>query len=276
MLAHGAPVGAHWVADRQSGNQILRHGSERARQTILPKICAGECFFSIGMSEPDSGSDLAAVRTKAIKVEGGWKISGSKVWTSGAHEAHYLIALVRTAPLEDDRHAGMTQFIIDTAKPGFSTRPIYNLYGEVFTVPEPLIPEVGARIMSLQDPTKKMSKSDDADTNVVAILDEPKRIVRKIRRAVTDSGSEIRFTPDKPGVSNLLSILALGRAPAVYLAPVIYVQIVSATLLSWLAFDDVPGALALAGLALILCGGATRIQLVSVGKTTSPSRDTPT
>ncbi len=129
MLALGAPVGAHWVADRQSGNQILKHGSERARRQILPQICAGECFFSIGMSEPDSGSDLAAVRTKAVKVEGGWKISGSKVWTSGAHEAHYLIALVRTAPLEDDRHAGMTQFIIDTTKPGFSTRPIYNLYG---------------------------------------------------------------------------------------------------------------------------------------------------
>lgn len=129
MLALGAPVGAHWVADRQSGNQILKHGSERARRQILPQICAGECFFSIGMSEPDSGSDLAAVRTKAVKVEGGWKISGSKVWTSGAHEAHYLIALVRTAPLEDDRHAGMTQFIIDTAKHGFSTRPIYNLYG---------------------------------------------------------------------------------------------------------------------------------------------------
>ncbi|MEK9776999.1 MAG: acyl-CoA dehydrogenase family protein [Quisquiliibacterium sp.] len=69
------------------------------------------------------------MRTKAIKVEGGWKISGSKVWTSGAHQAHYLIALVRTAPLEEDRHAGMTQFIVDTSRPGFSTRPIYNLYG---------------------------------------------------------------------------------------------------------------------------------------------------
>ncbi len=129
LLALGAPVGAHWVSDRQSGHQILRHGSERAHQLILPKICAGECFFSIGMSEPDSGSDLAAVRTRANKVEGGWKISGSKVWTSGAHEAHYLIALARTAPLEDDRHAGMTQFIVDTSHPGFSTRPIYNLYG---------------------------------------------------------------------------------------------------------------------------------------------------
>lgn len=129
MLAGGAPVGAHWVADRQSGNQILRHGSERAKQTILPRIAAGECFFSIGMSEPDSGSDLAAVRTRATRVGGGWSISGTKVWTSGAHRTHYLIALARTAPKEDDRHAGMTQFIVDLSQPGVSVRPIYNLYG---------------------------------------------------------------------------------------------------------------------------------------------------
>ena len=129
MLAGGAPVGAHWVADRQSGNQILRNGSERARQTILPGIAAGQCFFAIGMSEPDSGSDLAAVRTRAVKVDGGWKISGTKVWTSSAHRANYLIALVRTAPLEEDRHAGLTQFIVDLSHPGVRVRPIYNLYG---------------------------------------------------------------------------------------------------------------------------------------------------
>ena len=129
MLAGGAPVGAHWIADRQSGHQILKNGSEKARQMILPKIAAGECFFAIGMSEPDSGSDLAAVRTKAVKSEGGWKISGTKVWTSNAHRCDYLIALVRTAPKQEDRHAGLTQFIIDLSHPGVSVRPIYNLYG---------------------------------------------------------------------------------------------------------------------------------------------------
>ena len=129
MLAGGAPVGAHWIADRQSGNQILRYGSERAKRTILPRIAAGTCYFSIGMSEPDSGSDLAAVRTRAAKVEGGWSISGTKVWTSGAHQTNYLIALARSAPKEEDRHAGMTQFIVDLAQPGVSVRPIYNLYG---------------------------------------------------------------------------------------------------------------------------------------------------
>ena len=129
MLAGGAPVGGHWVADRQSGNQILRNGSERARTGILPRIAAGTCFFAIGMSEPDSGSDLAAVRTRASKAEGGWKISGTKVWTSSAHRAHFLIALVRTAPKEADRHAGLTQFIVDLSHPGVTVRPIYNLYG---------------------------------------------------------------------------------------------------------------------------------------------------
>ena len=129
MLAGGAPVGAHWIADRQSGQQILRYGSERAKQTILPRIVAGTCYFSIGMSEPDSGSDLAAVRTRATKVDGGWNISGTKIWTSSAHRTHYLIALARTAPKAEDRHAGMTQFIVDLSRPGVSVRPIHNLYG---------------------------------------------------------------------------------------------------------------------------------------------------
>jgi alkylation response protein AidB-like acyl-CoA dehydrogenase len=129
MLAAGAPGGAHWIADRQSGPQILKHGSARARQTILPRIAAGECYFGIGMSEPDSGSDLAAVRTRAEKVDGGWRINGSKIWTSNAHRAHYLIALVRTAPAGDNRHAGLSQFVVDMAAPGLEVRPIRNMAG---------------------------------------------------------------------------------------------------------------------------------------------------
>ncbi|MBN9006747.1 MAG: acyl-CoA dehydrogenase family protein [Rhizobiales bacterium] len=129
MLAAGAPAGAHWIADRQSGPQILKHGSERARATILPKIAAGECYFGIGMSEPDSGSDLAAVRTKATRVDGGWTINGSKIWTSNAHRVHYLIVLARTSPLDQDRHAGLTQFIVATDSKGIQIRPILNMAG---------------------------------------------------------------------------------------------------------------------------------------------------
>ena len=84
-----------------------------------------------------------------------------------------------------------------------------NLYGPVFTVPEPMIPPVGARIMGLQDPNGKMSKSDDAETNAIYLLDEPDVITRKIKRAVTDLGNEVRFDiAEKPGVSNLMSILS--------------------------------------------------------------------
>lgn len=87
-----------------------------------------------------------------------------------------------------------------------------NVHGAdkpVFTVPEPMIPPVGARIMGLQEPTKKMSKSDDAPTNALYLLDPPDTLVRKIKRAVTDLGSEVRFdVAGKPGVSNLMSILA--------------------------------------------------------------------
>lgn len=129
MLAAGAPGGAHWIADRQSGPQILRHGSDRAREMILPRIAAGECYFGIGMSEPDSGSDLAAARTKAEKTENGWVINGAKIWTSNAHRVHYLIVLARTEPPGQDRHAGLSQFIVDTASAGIEIRPILNLSG---------------------------------------------------------------------------------------------------------------------------------------------------
>jgi alkylation response protein AidB-like acyl-CoA dehydrogenase len=128
-LAAGAPTSAHWVADRQSGPLLLRFGTEAQRERFLPRIARGELAFAIGMSEPDSGSDLAAVRTRGVKVAGGWKLSGTKVWTSNAHRTHYKITLARTAPKEEDRHAGMTQFIVDLSKPGITIKPIINLYG---------------------------------------------------------------------------------------------------------------------------------------------------
>jgi len=86
-----------------------------------------------------------------------------------------------------------------------------NIYGKVFTIPEPYIPEFGARVMSLQDPTKKMSKSDDNPNNFVGLLEDPKKIAKKIRRAVTDSDDQARIyfdVAEKPGVSNLLSLLS--------------------------------------------------------------------
>lgn len=130
LLAAGAPVAAHWIADRQIVPALLKHGTEAQKREFLPKIAAGECFFGIGMSEPDSGSDLASVRTKATPVEGGWSLSGTKVWTSGAHRAHAFIVLARTAPVDPaHRHAGLSQFIVRFDGPGVDVRPIVSMNG---------------------------------------------------------------------------------------------------------------------------------------------------
>mgnify|MGYP003637853905 CR=1 FL=1 len=127
MLAAGAPVGAHWIADRQSGPLLLNFGTEEQRQLVLPKVAKGECYLCIGMSEPDSGSDLAATRTKAEKVDGGYRVNGTKLWTSNAHKAHYMIALFRTDP--EKKHDGLTQFLVDLSLPGITIRPIMDLAG---------------------------------------------------------------------------------------------------------------------------------------------------
>ncbi len=129
LLAAGAPVSAHWIADRQSGPLLLRYGSEAQRARFLPGIARGETFFSIGMSEPDSGSDLASVSTRAEAVQGGWVVNGTKVWTTDAHRNHYMVTLVRTQPPGDNRHAGLSQLVVDLQGEGVTVRPIRNIAG---------------------------------------------------------------------------------------------------------------------------------------------------
>lgn len=131
LLVVGAPVAAPWVADRQVGPSLLRYGTEEQKQAFLPRIARGEVVFGIGMSEPDSGSDLASVRTRGERVDGGWRVTGTKVWTSGAHEADAFVALVRTAPLDPaHRHEGLSQLIVDLHAPGVEVRPIISMGGE--------------------------------------------------------------------------------------------------------------------------------------------------
>jgi alkylation response protein AidB-like acyl-CoA dehydrogenase len=130
LLAAGAPVAAHWIADRQSGQALVKFGTEEQRRAFLPPITRGECFFAIGMSEPDTGSDLASVRTRAVRVDGGWSLTGTKIWTSGAHHAHAMIALARTEASGASRHAGLTQFIVELPDPSIDVRPIRLLTGE--------------------------------------------------------------------------------------------------------------------------------------------------
>ena len=130
LLSVGAPVAAHWIADRQSAPLILCYGSEEQRRRYLPAICRGEMFFCIGMSEPNAGSDLASVQTRAFREDGRWRISGAKIWTTYAHKSHYMIALVRTSGKTTDRHKGLSQFVIDLGLPGISIAPIVDLNGD--------------------------------------------------------------------------------------------------------------------------------------------------
>lgn len=131
MLRAGAPVGAHWIADRQHAPMLLEHGTEEQKLDILPRIAAGECYFAIGLSEPGAGSDLANVKTKAEKVDAGWKINGQKIWSSGAHISHYMVALLRTSPADGrNRHVGLSQIMIDLSLPGVTIKPITDLSGD--------------------------------------------------------------------------------------------------------------------------------------------------
>jgi acyl-CoA dehydrogenase len=130
MLAAGAPVGAHWVADRQSGPLLMRFSPDVLAPRHVPRIVRGEAFFCIGMSEPDAGSDLASIRTRAVRSADGWVINGRKVWTSRAHSAHFMIVLVRTGAGGDNKHAGLSQLLLDMRTPGITVRPIVNQLNE--------------------------------------------------------------------------------------------------------------------------------------------------
>lgn len=130
LLGNSTPVAAHWIADRQSGPLIVRFGTQMQKDFYLPRICRAEAFFCIGMSEPQSGSDLASVRTRATRTSTGWKLNGQKIWTTNAHRSHYMIALVRTSGTGEDRHKGLSQIIVDLSAPGITVRQIRDLTGD--------------------------------------------------------------------------------------------------------------------------------------------------
>jgi alkylation response protein AidB-like acyl-CoA dehydrogenase len=153
LLAAGAPIVAHWVAERQTAPTLLAFGTPEQRDWFLPRITAGECWFSLGMSEPDAGSDLASVRTAATRTDGGWVLNGTKIWTSAAHLNHFFVVLCRTSAAED-RHHGLSQLIVDLHAPGVKVSPIHYLDGshhfnevvfdDVFVPDDRVLGEVGS------------------------------------------------------------------------------------------------------------------------------------
>ncbi len=153
MLAVAAPCAAHWFGDRQTGPSLLRYGTERQKQHFLPAIVRGEYSFALGMSEPNSGSDLASVRTRAERVPNGWRVTGQKVWTSWAHKADAFFVLCRTSPDEGNRHEGLSQLIVELRAPGVTVRPIRFMSGShhfnevfldnVFVADDMVVGEIG-------------------------------------------------------------------------------------------------------------------------------------
>jgi alkylation response protein AidB-like acyl-CoA dehydrogenase len=192
MLAAGAPVAAHWFSDRQFGPLLLKFGTEEQRRRFLPGMARGEIYFCIGMSEPGAGSDLAAVKTRARRLAGGWSVSGQKIWTSNAHGCHYMIALVRTGAGEK-RHAGLSQLLIDLKSPGITIRPIEDLTGsahfnEVFfddvVVPETML--IGTEGQGWQQVTAELAYERSGPERYLSSLQLLIEFVRSVGESATE------------------------------------------------------------------------------------------
>jgi alkylation response protein AidB-like acyl-CoA dehydrogenase len=131
LIAGGAPIAASWFADRQMGPSLLQFGTEEQRRQWLPGILSGESMWCIGMSEPDNGSDVAGLRTRAVPAgdgTGDWIVDGQKVWTSGAAVADWIYLIARTDP-DAKPHAGLSEFVVDMRSPGIEVRRIVDMTG---------------------------------------------------------------------------------------------------------------------------------------------------
>jgi alkylation response protein AidB-like acyl-CoA dehydrogenase len=229
LLSAGAPVAAHWIADRQSGPLILKFGSDAQKDFYLPRICAGQAFFCIGMSEPNSGSDLASVRSRATRCEGGWRLSGRKIWTTNAHHADYMIALVRTSGSPEDRQSGLSQLIIDLKQPGISIRPIVDLAGDahfsevafddVLLPEDALVGEEGSGWKQVNAELAFERSGPERFYSSVVLLDLWADALRRVGASAADTALLGSFITQLTSLRNLslalTALLAKGESPVV-------------------------------------------------------------
>jgi hypothetical protein len=214
LLAAGAPVSAHWFAERQIGPSLLRNGTEAQRRKFLPPIAAGDCYFAVGMSEPDSGSDLASVRTRAVPCIGGWTVDGAKIWTTGAAIAHYVLTLCRSSLSESGTpHEGLSQLIIPIDSPGVTVKPIASMASEP-ELNEIMFDNVLVPVEGLVG-----REGDGWKQVMMELADErggPERylsmfgVLRELGYAASDTGSTEPTRVLGSAVSRLWSVRALG------------------------------------------------------------------
>ena len=130
MLRYGAPAACHWFADRQIGGAIVHYGTEEQKRELLPMILKGEAYVGLGMSEPDAGSDLASLKTRAASDGDYYVIDGQKTWTSGGSHMNWIYLVARTDP-DAPKHRGISEFFFETSLPGITVAPIVDITGGV-------------------------------------------------------------------------------------------------------------------------------------------------
>ena len=126
LIAAGAPIAAMWFADRQMGPTLIAYGRPDQQAEFLPRILSGETTWCIGMSEPNAGSDLASLKTSAVRDGDDWVINGQKIWTSFGAQADYCYLICRTTT-EGPPHAGISEIIVPMDTPGIEVRPIKDM-----------------------------------------------------------------------------------------------------------------------------------------------------
>jgi acyl-CoA dehydrogenase len=234
MLAHRAPTRFYGTADRQSGPVLIRYGQESVKREILPKITAGELCFCIGLSEPNSGSDVFAASTRATKTDGGWLVNGRKIWTSNAHNSDYMIALLRTSPpTKENRRHGLTQFLVALKTKGITTRPIINLTGghdfNEVTFDDAFVPDahlIGDVDMAWKQATDELAYERSGPDRWVETLPVLTELVRRAGAEPTDRlaegiGREVAHLATLRRMSlSVAGMLQAGKSPVVEAAVV--------------------------------------------------------
>jgi alkylation response protein AidB-like acyl-CoA dehydrogenase len=194
LLSVGAPVAAAWFADRQMGPTLLQFGTPEQQEAYLPRILDGTTTWAIGMSEPDAGSNVAGIRTRAEREGDHFRVNGQKIWTSGAALADFIYLIARTDP-DAPPHAGLSELVVDLHSPGVTVQPIKDLTGsrhfcEVFF--EDVLVPVGNLVGELNGSFRQVMRQMEHERGGIDRLVSNKRLFDDIRPLADTSDRRVR------------------------------------------------------------------------------------